>query len=56
MLPVSGAASDKQQWKWNCYVHGRPSSADDSGPATISTTSKGQIPDGMGAYPRRAHR
>jgi hypothetical protein len=31
IMRASGAASDKQQWSWNCYVHGRPSSADDSG-------------------------
>jgi hypothetical protein len=31
IMKASGAASDKQQWSWNCYVHGRPSSADDRG-------------------------
>jgi hypothetical protein len=30
-MKAIGAASDKQQWAWNCYIHGRPSSADDSG-------------------------
>ena len=31
VMKAIGASSDKQQWAWNCYVHGRPSSADDSG-------------------------
>ena len=31
IMKAIGASSDKQQWAWNCYVHGRPSSADDSG-------------------------
>jgi hypothetical protein len=31
IMKAIGAASDKQQWAWNCYIHGRPSSADDSG-------------------------
>jgi hypothetical protein len=31
IMCASGAASDKPQWSWNCYVHGKPSSADDSG-------------------------
>src|SRR5205823_3363315 len=31
IMRAIGAASDKQPWAWNCYVHGRPSSADDSG-------------------------
>jgi hypothetical protein len=30
-MTAIGASSDKQQWSWNCYVHGRPSSADNSG-------------------------
>ena len=31
IMKAIGASSDKQQWAWNCYIHGRPSSADDSG-------------------------
>jgi hypothetical protein len=31
IMKAIGAASDKQQWAWNCYIHGRASSADDSG-------------------------
>jgi hypothetical protein len=31
IMKAIGAASDKQQWAWNCYIHGKPSSADDSG-------------------------
>ena len=30
-MKAIGASSNKQQWAWNCYIHGRPSSADDSG-------------------------
>ena len=33
IMKAIGAASDKQQWAWNCYIHGRPSSADESGTA-----------------------
>jgi hypothetical protein len=31
IMKAIGAASDKQQWAWNCYIHGRQSCADDSG-------------------------
>ena len=31
IMKAIGASSDKQQWAWNCYIHGRPSSAEDSG-------------------------
>jgi len=31
IMKAIGAASDKQQWAWNCYIHARPSSADESG-------------------------
>jgi hypothetical protein len=31
IMKAIGASSDKPQWAWNCYVHGRPSFADDSG-------------------------
>jgi len=31
IMKAIGAASNRQQWAWNCYIHGRPSSADDSG-------------------------
>ena len=31
IMKAIGASSDKQQWAWNCYIHGRPSSAHDSG-------------------------
>src|SRR5437868_5196004 len=31
IMKAIGASSDKQQWAGNCYIHGRPSSADDSG-------------------------
>src|SRR5207302_6357346 len=47
IMKAIGASSDKQQWAWNCYIHGRPSSADDSG--------TGHGLDDMGAHPRRAH-
>jgi hypothetical protein len=39
-LKAIGAASDRQQWACNCYVHGRPSSADDSGTGHESDDAK----------------
>jgi hypothetical protein len=40
IMKAIGAASDKQQWAWNCYIHGRPSSADDRGTRTILNTPR----------------
>ena len=31
IMKAIGAASNRQQWVWSCYIHGRPSSADDGG-------------------------
>jgi hypothetical protein len=31
IMKASGVPHDKPIWSWNCYVHCRPSSADDSG-------------------------
>ncbi|WP_156042170.1 hypothetical protein [Bradyrhizobium sp. URHD0069] len=31
IMRAIGVPTDKPQWTWNCYVHGRPSSADDNG-------------------------
>jgi hypothetical protein len=31
IMRASGVSSDEQQWAWNCYVYGKPSSADDNG-------------------------
>ena len=30
-MKAIGGSSDREQWAWNVYLYGRPSSADDSG-------------------------
>ena len=55
IMKAIGAASDKQQWAWNCYIHGRPSSADHSGAGHDLDDAKAKLRAGVGAHPRRAH-
>jgi hypothetical protein len=31
IMLASGLPSDKAQWSWNCYLHGRPCKANESG-------------------------
>jgi hypothetical protein len=42
-MKAIGASSDKQQWAWNCYVHGRPSSTDGSGSAADLDDAKAKF-------------
>ena len=32
IMRASGVPYDEQQWSWNCYIYGKPSSGSDSGP------------------------
>jgi hypothetical protein len=43
IMKAIGASSDKHQWAWNCYVHGRPSCADDSGSADDLEDAKAEF-------------
>jgi hypothetical protein len=43
MKANGGASSDKPQWSWNCYIHGRPSSADDSGTGRDIEDAKAKV-------------
>ena len=56
IVRASGVSSDKVQWSWNCYLHGRPSLGNESGTRRQPLRLQGPVPDGMVAHPRRAHR
>jgi hypothetical protein len=50
IVRASGVSSDKVQWSWNCYLHGRPTRGGESGPATIWTTAKAQFREAWATF------
>src|SRR4051812_6369275 len=55
IMKAIGASSDKHQWAWICYVHGKPSCADDSGTADDLEDAKAKFREAW-ARRRGAHR